>query len=252
MLAHLYTGVLVFIAMLAVFTFYGTMKQVNPYGRYAKPTDRHTMTARPAWLLFESPQWWAFAVTFWLTAQSPGTPAIVLFALWQSHYLYRGIVYPLRRNEDGKRFPLSGVIFGVLFNALNGFVNGYAVAHAPHLMTDAWFSDPRFGLGLAIAVAGWLINFQADTILIRLRGDGTPGYKIPRGGAFEYVSAANYFGEIVLWTGWAVMSWTAAGALFAIFTVSNLLPRALSHHRWYLSEFPDYPRERRAIIPWVL
>ncbi|HET8883488.1 MAG TPA: hypothetical protein VFM56_15050, partial [Solimonas sp.] len=68
MLAHLYTGVLVFIAVLAVFTFYGTMKQVNPYGRYAKPSDRHTMTARPAWLLFESPQWWAFAVTFWLTA----------------------------------------------------------------------------------------------------------------------------------------------------------------------------------------
>src|SRR3546814_13173525 len=76
------------------------MKQVNPYGRYAKPSDRNTMTARPAWLLFESPQWWSFAVTFWLTAQSPGTPAIVLFALWQGHYLYRGIVYPLRRNAD--------------------------------------------------------------------------------------------------------------------------------------------------------
>src|SRR3546814_2048904 len=72
-------------------------------------------------------------------------------------------------------------------------------------MSDAWFSDPRFGLGLAIAVAGWLINFQADSILIRLRSDGVPGYKIPRGGAFRYVSAANYFGEIVLWTGWAVM-----------------------------------------------
>src|SRR3546814_18591698 len=78
------------------------------------------------------------------------------------------------------------------------------------------------------------------------------GYKIPRGGAFRYVSAANYFGEIVLWTGWAVMSWTAAGALFAIFTVSNLLPRALSHHRWYRENFADYPRERRALIPWQL
>jgi 3-oxo-5-alpha-steroid 4-dehydrogenase 1 len=85
-----------------------------------------------------------------------------------------------------------------------------------------------------------------------LRSDGTPGYRIPRGGAFEYVSAANYFGEIVLWTGWAVMSWTAAGALFAIFTVSNLLPRALSHHRWYREQFADYPRERRALIPWLL
>src|SRR3546814_3765717 len=73
--------------------------------------------------------------------------------------------------------PICGVIFGVLFNGLNCFVNGYAVSHAPHLMSDAWFSDPRFGLGLAIAVAGWLINFQADSILIRLRSDGVPGYK---------------------------------------------------------------------------
>src|SRR3546814_17110741 len=77
MLQHIHTGVLVFIAALAIFTFYGTMKQVNPYGRYAKPSDRNTMTARPAWLLFESPQWWSFAVTFWLTAQSPGRPGTV-------------------------------------------------------------------------------------------------------------------------------------------------------------------------------
>lgn len=252
MLHTVYVAVLVFIAVLSVFTFYGTMKQVNPYGRYVKPTDRNTYAARPAWLIFESPQWWAFALTFWLTARSPGAPAILLFALWQAHYVYRGILYPLRRHDQGKRFPLSGIVMGVLFNALNGFVNGYAVAHAPHLATDAWFRDPRFIAGLAIALAGWLINFQADTIVIRLRSDGSSGYKIPRGGAFEYVSAANYFGEIVLWCGWALMSWTVAGLLFAVFTISNLLPRARSHHRWYLSEFPDYPRERRAIIPWVL
>ncbi|MFN2314958.1 MAG: hypothetical protein ABR531_10905, partial [Bacteroidales bacterium] len=30
------------------------------------------------------------------------------------------------------------------------------------------------------------------------------------------------------------------------------VPRALSHHRWYRSYFPDYPRKRRAIFPYIL
>ncbi|MEN8156476.1 MAG: hypothetical protein ABFS10_05970 [Bacteroidota bacterium] len=39
-------------------------------------------------------------------------------------------------------------------------------------------------------------------------------------------------------------------ALMAV--VFNLVPRALSHHRWYRSTFPDYPLERNAIIPYIL
>ncbi|MDH5284165.1 MAG: 3-oxo-5-alpha-steroid 4-dehydrogenase, partial [Gemmatimonadota bacterium] len=32
-------------------------------------------------------------------------------------------------------------------------------------------------------------------------------------------------------------------------TVANLAPRAWSHHRWYLEKFPDYPPDRKALIP---
>lgn len=240
------------ILLLGVFTFWGTMRQVNPYGRHLQQGQKNTWPARTAWLVFESPQWFSFALTFWFTAKSPSPVAVTLFALWQAHYVHRAILYPLRMRDTHKRFPLSGVIFGVLFNAANGFANGYAVAQAPHLAGTAWFGDPRFIVGLVVAAAGWLINFQADSILIDLRSDGSTGYKIPRGGLFRYVSSANYFGEMVLWFGWALMSWTFAGLVFALFTVSNLLPRALSHHRWYREHFPDYPRERKAVIPKVL
>lgn len=252
MLYDAYLGVLVFIACLAVLTFLGTYKKANPYGRYAQPDQNRSMAAKPAWLLFESPQLWAFAVTFWVTVQSPGAPAIVLFALWESHYIYRAVVYPIQRNDRGKQFPISAIVFGMLINIVMGFANGYAVAHVQHLMGSGWFTDPRFIIGLIIAVSGWLVNFQTDQILVRLRSDGSTGYSIPYGGAFRWVSAPNYLGEILLWTGWALMSWTVAGLLFAIFTVSNLLPRALSHHEWYQRKFPDYPRKRRAIIPRLL
>ncbi|MDX1495958.1 MAG: DUF1295 domain-containing protein [Salinisphaeraceae bacterium] len=242
---------------LAVLTFFGTLFKTNAYGRHMQGNEKLSLPALPAWLLFECPQWWSFALTFWglswyFTDLAPSITAIVLFALWQSHYIYRSIIYPLRMRDRAKRFPLAGVVFGFAFNAANGFANAVAVLTAAHLFGTDWLSDPRFVLGLAIAVTGWWINFQADNILINLRQPGETGYKIPQGGMFKHVSSANYLGEIILWCGWALMSFTPAGLVFALFTISNLLPRALSHHRWYQEKFPDYPTERKAIVPKLL
>jgi protein-S-isoprenylcysteine O-methyltransferase Ste14 len=69
---------------------------------------------------------------------------------------------------------------------------------------------------------------------------------------YRFVSAPNYLGELIEWTGWAVLTWSAAGATFAFFTAANLVPRALTHHRWYRETFDDYPPERRAIVPFLL
>jgi steroid 5-alpha-reductase/3-oxo-5-alpha-steroid 4-dehydrogenase 1 len=105
---------------------------------------------------------------------------------------------------------------------------------------------------VALFVLGFSINLQADTILINLRQPGETGYKIPRGGLFRLVSCPNYLGELIEWTGWAIATWSLPGLAFAVWTAANLVPRALSHHRWYRDRFPDYPAERRAVIPLLL
>lgn len=78
------------------------------------------------------------------------------------------------------------------------------------------------------------------------------GYKIPYGGMFNFVSAGNYASEILEWAGYAV---AAGGALpataFAVFAFANLSPRGWQHHQWYLKKFPDYPRSRKAVIPFI-
>jgi 3-oxo-5-alpha-steroid 4-dehydrogenase 1 len=79
-------------------------------------------------------------------------------------------------------------------------------------------------------------------------------YKIPRGGAFEWVSAANLFGEMVEWTGFAIASGLSpAPTCFALFTIANLAPRAWRSHHWYMDRFgAEYARlGRAAVIPLI-
>lgn len=59
-------------------------------------------------------------------------------------------------------------------------------------------------------------------------------YVMDLGGFFEYVSVANYFGEIVEWSGFAVACWNLSALAFAVFTLSFLIPRALQYHRWQI------------------
>jgi len=93
---------------------------------------------------------------------------------------------------------------------------------------------------------------HADAILVRLREPGGSRYRVPEGGLYRWVSCPNYLGEIVEWLGWAVATWSLPGLAFAVFTMANLVPRAMANHRWYRQEFPDYPETRRALIPGVL
>ena len=68
------------------------------------------------------------------------------------------------------------------------------------------------------------------------------------GGCFEWVSGANYFGEIIEWIGFAVASWSFPAAAFALFSISNIGPRALHHHRWFFTRKLVFETEFRRIF----
>ena len=79
-----------------------------------------------------------------------------------------------------------------------------------------------------------------------------PGYHIPHTFLYKYLSAPNYFGEIIEWIGWAILTWSISGIVFLIWVIANLFPRAISHHQWYKKKFSDYPKNRKAIIPGII
>jgi steroid 5-alpha reductase family enzyme len=179
------------------------------------------------------------------------TAATVAFlVLWELHYVYRTFVFPFRLRGSGRRTPWSVVAMAAVFNVVNGYFNGSHLSAAEY--SASWLGSPQFLAGAALFLVGFAVNIHSDSVLRNLRKPGETGYKIPQGGLYRFVSCPNYFGEVLEWTGWAIATSSLAGLSFAVWTVANLVPRAVAHHRWYRERFPDYPKERKAVVPFLI
>jgi steroid 5-alpha reductase family enzyme len=148
--------------------------------------------------------------------------------------------------------PLLIAVMAVLFNAVNSFINGYYLGTLQQQYNDSWLTDFRFIAGTLLFLAGMIINLTADEQLIHLRKSRTNGYQIPYGRLFSQISCPNFFGEIIEWLGFALLCWSMPALSFLVWTISNLVPRALDHHRWYKKQFADYPANRKAVFPYLL
>ncbi len=124
-------------------------------------------------------------------------------------------------------------------------------------------------------------NLSIHLALRDLRPPGTKVRKIPFPtgnpftALFDLVSCPNYTYEIGSWAAFTVMTQCVPGASDHVENVGNPHPRnvvltylaaglftiaggyqmtvwALGKHRNYKKEFPNYPKKRRAIFPFVL
>lgn len=196
-----------------------------------------------------SPAVFAF---FFLKGGNKSAVNLLLCALWMAHYVNRSLIFPFRIHDRNKTMPLVICLLAVCFNSMNGFLNGYWLG-TWKTYDAAWLSDWRFIAGVLLFVSGFILNFTSDNILLSLRKNKASGeYKIPTGGLYKWISCPNYFGETLEWCGWALATWSLPGLSFALWTAANLIPRALSNHAWYKKTFPDYPSERKAVIPFVM
>jgi len=246
---HSFLVVTIFVA--AALTFVALFFVTAPYGRHLRAGWGPTVPARVGWIVMESPAVLLFVAVYSVGDHAMSTVPLILLGLWQFHYVYRTFIYPFRIRSSSKRMPVSIVGMAIFFNCINAYINARWISQFGDY-PDAWAASTAFILGVIVFVVGWVINQHSDLLLHKLRGPGETGYKIPRGGLYKRVSCPNYLGEMLEWAGWAIAAWSLAGLAFAVFTIANLLPRAIANHRWYREEFADYPSERRAVIPFLL
>jgi 3-oxo-5-alpha-steroid 4-dehydrogenase 1 len=235
-------GSLVFIALFFI---------AAPYGRFLNRSWGRNISSRTGWIIMEAPASLLMGLCFLISARQPTLPDIVFFILWEVHYIHRAFVYPFQIRNGTKPMPLMVISMGFLFNGVNAYLNGRYVFTLSGGYPLTWLEDPRFITGVILFIIGYIINRQSDQILRNLRKPGESGYRIAYKGLYRWVSSPNYLGEIVIWLGWAIATWSPAGLAFAFWTSANLLPRARSNHRWYRNQFPDYPQKRKALIPKI-
>jgi protein-S-isoprenylcysteine O-methyltransferase Ste14 len=216
-----------------------------PYGRHTSKKWGISIDNKLGWIIMELPAllvcpaiYFYFKIDFDIS--------IMFICLWIIHYFNRTIIFPFRIKTKGKKMPLAIVLSAFFFNIVNGLINGYFLSNIDMHSVSIFLIT-----GFLLFVLGLYINISSDNKLINLRKI-KKGYFIPKGGLFKYISCPNFFGEILEWFGFALMTFNIGSLSFFIWTCCNLIPRALAHHKWYKNKFNEYPKERKAILPFLI
>lgn len=115
-----------------------------------------------------------------------------------------------------------------------------------------FWTNPLPWVGAAIFFIGMTINLHADHVIRNLRKPGDTRHYLPEKGFYRYVTSANYFGELVEWTGFALLTASPAAWVFVWWTAANLVPRADAIYKRYCEEFGKQAvGSRKRIIPYI-
>lgn len=244
-------AVIVFVALFFLNAGYGYLSSANWGPKISNKT---------AWVLMEAPAF-LFMLYYTLDFAASGVdtgnskPVLYIMAgLFLLHYFQRSFIFPfLMRGKS--RMPIAVMLMGVVFNTLNAYIiSGWLFREAPAGMYGTeWLWSPQFIIGTLIFFAGMAINMHSDHVIRNLRKPGDTKHYIPRKGFYKYVTSANYFGELTEWIGFAILTWSPAGLLFAVWTFANLGPRARSLTKKYEQEFGDEYKQlnKKHLIPFI-
>ncbi|QUR65789.1 methyltransferase [Mycobacterium spongiae] len=254
-----YDTVLTIALGIAALVIIGGLFMQSPYGRFGATARGVNLNPKLGWWLMEIPATVVFAIFYLTGPRRFDAVPLVLAAIWLLHYGNRGWFFPLSiRQVPGKRssFNISVLAAGMVITSMHGYLNGAFFSHDyKHQYGTDWLTDPRFLVGLIVYLGGFILLVSSESIVRNLRDKNNPGsteYKIPYGGGFRFVTSPAYLGELIAWAGFALLTWSLAGVVIFAITAGNLVPRAFATQRWYREKFPEYPAERKALIPGVI
>ena len=244
---------LIVMSVVALFVFVALYFVKAGYGMFRTSSWGLSINNKLAWMLMEAP---VFVVMFWLWGRSGvgfSMPVYVFFLLFQLHYLQRSFIFPFLM-KGKSRMPLAIMVMGIVFNVLNGVMQAgglfYFNSQVPTGIGWSYLLQPQAVVGILLFFVGMVVNWHSDHVIRHLRQPGDTRHYLPQKGMYRYVTSANYFGELVEWTGFAILTVSPAAWVFVWWTAANLVPRANAIHERYVEEFgKEAVGKRKRIIP---
>jgi 3-oxo-5-alpha-steroid 4-dehydrogenase 1 len=243
--------------IIAVFVFIALFFIKAGYGKFVSSSWGLSIPNKVAWVLMEAPVFFIM-LFFWYKAPESRkySPVCLVFLIFfEIHYFQRSFIFPLLL-KGKSRMPIIIMLMGIVFNFCNGTMQGQWIffVHPDGYYGNGteWFANPKFIIGTIIFFTGMFINWHSDHVIRHLRKPGDNKHYLPHRGLYKYVTSANYFGEIVEWTGFAILTWSPSGAVFVWWTIANLFPRAVAIYKHYKAEFGAPVNKKKIIIPFIL
>jgi len=245
---------LIAMSIIAVIVFIALYFVTAGYGVFYNKKWGPSIPNKIGWVLMESPVFIAMILLCVFSERSTNVVCLIFLILFEIHYFQRSFIFPfLIRGKSV--MPLSVILMGVVFNTLNALMQGGWIFYvAPENMYEiSWLTTPQFIIGTLFFFVGMIINIHSDYIIRHLRKPGDTKHYLPKKGMFKYVTSANYFGEFVEWCGFAILTWSLAGAVFALWTFANLAPRAAKIYDNYKKEFGNEldTKKVKRILPFI-
>lgn len=245
---------LIAMSIIAVIVFIALYFVTAGYGVFYNKKWGPSIPNKIGWVLMESPVFIAMILLCVFSERSTNVVCLIFLILFEIHYFQRSFIFPfLIRGKSV--MPLSVILMGVVFNTLNALMQGGWIFYvSPENMYEiSWLTTPQFIIGTLIFFVGMIINIHSDYIIRHLREPGDTRHYLPKKGMFKYVTSANYFGEFVEWCGFAILTWSLAGVVFALWTFANLAPRAAKIYDNYKKEFGNEldTKKVKRILPFI-
>lgn len=188
----------------------------------------------------------AFAYGYYRYNTGHGKRADLIASMILVHFLKRCLECLFLHKYSGK-MPLASSAFISFFYTLLAF----GCMHVVEKMPQSGFEEWTEVYGIRLFIVGISGNFYHHWLLATLRKPGEKGYKIPRGGCFEFVAAPHYFFELIGWYGITLASQHSLVGLFAIAMSIYLFDRAIGQSEWNRRKIRGYPKSRKNIIPFL-
>ena len=247
-----YHHVLWAMAFMGLFVFVTLYLVDAGYGKFRSNKWGYSINNKLGWVLMECPA--LIPIAYTIVALTPSALAILFMSLYALHYVYRSFIFPALLKGNSK-MPLAITAMGATFNFTNStLLCASVVAFPKESYTDicAYASNWNFWLGIVLFFMGMYTHMKADHTIRNLRKPGDTNHYLPKGGLFDYVTSANYFGELLEWTGFAILLCNPAAWMFVWWTAANLVPRAHAINKKYRAEFGnEQVGKRKRVIPFI-